>query len=187
MVDTNKNILFFPDHEKSERDRLLIAVREEHDRALRRFLRMRQLNVHLQEDVLQEVYLKLAKLHDLSERLTKSPDTLRSYLFVIASNIIRDWIRQETVREYKNHVELDENIFLKDSPNPETELVNKQNMLTIRSILQRQKERHRKAFELSRVECRSYREIANELSVSISTVEKYISKVLLAIRLELKL
>ena len=186
MTGARQNILLFPKRDTVQRDQMLVSIVEEHDGALRRFLRMRQLKSPLQEDVLQEVYLKLSKIEDLPERLSKSPDTLRSYLFVIASNVIRDWIRRDSAREVKNHRAYDENTGPNDGINPETALAHQQNIQLIQGVLKRQKPAHRKAFTLSRFENKSYREIADELSVSVSTVEKYIIRVLGALRQELK-
>ncbi len=185
-MDVRQNILFFPKRDTVQRNQMLVGVLEEHDNALRRFLRMRQLPDFLQEDVLQEVYLKLSKIENLPERLSKSPDTLRSYLFVIASNVIRDGIRRDSVREAKNHCAYDENTGPCNDVNPENSLAHKQSIKLIQTILNKQKTAHRKAFMLSRFENRSYREIADELSVSVSTVEKYISSILFALRQELK-
>ncbi len=179
------NILFFPSRRQAERDRLLKNIFDEHDSALRRFLRMRQLAAPEQEDVLQEVYLKLSKMDDLTERFSRSPDTVRSYLFVMASNIIRDNIRRATVREVTKHQSFDEEKDVTGTASPEAILEGRQDVSVVEQTLRKQKAVHRRAFMLSRFEHKSYREIADDLSVSVSTVEKYICKVLFALREEL--
>lgn len=180
------NILLFPGRKQAERDRLLQDIVAEHDSALRRFLRMRQLQPGDQEDVLQDVYLKLSRLEDLTERLTKSPDTVRSYLFVMESNIIRDNIRRATAREAANHKPLEQQDDIEAGFTPEIILSGKQEVAAVEKALRRVKSPHRRAFMLSRFEHKSYREIADDLSISISTVEKYICRVLIALREELK-
>lgn len=178
------NILRFPIRKTEERDRMLAALVAEHDSALRRFLRMRQLSLMDQEDVLQDVYLKLARMEDLVERLSQSPDTVRSYLFVMASNVIRDKARRASVRGAGKHQPL-EDVEIADTISPEQELAGRQEIGVVERTLREQKAVHRRAFMLSRFEHKSYREIADDLSVSVSTVEKYICRVLLALRQEL--
>lgn len=178
------NILRFPVRKFSARDRMLSEIVAEHDSALRRFLRMRQLSPHDQEDVLQDVYLKLAKIDDLVERLSQSPDTVRSYLFVIASNVIRDRGRRAKVRAADKHQSIDDH-DLSVAISPEREVSGRQNIGVVERTLRQQKAHHRRAFMLSRFEHKSYREIADDLAVSVSTVEKYICRVLLALRQEL--
>lgn len=180
------NILLFPKRREAERDRVLSELVSEHDRALRRFLRMRRLSPSDLEDVLQDVYLKLARLEDLTDRFSASPDTVRSYLFVMATNVIRDRVRRATVRESSKHQPLDEEMVHADTRSPETIIDGRQQIGAVEKALRQQKSHHRRAFMLSRFEHKSYREIADELSVSVSTVEKYICRVLLALRQELE-
>ncbi len=179
-------ILSFPSGKQAVRDRLLQAIVAEHDGALKRFLRMRQLLPSDQEDVLQDVYLKLSKLDDLADRLAKSPDTVRSYLFVIASNIIRDNYRRAKARDVGKHCSLDDQDDIPAGFSPEAILAGKQDVAAVEKALRKVKTPHRRAFMLSRFEHKSYREIADDLLISVSTVEKYISWVLLALRKELK-
>jgi len=130
--------------------------------------------------------LKIARLDDLTERFSASPDTVRSYLFVMATNVIRDRVRRATVRESSKHQPLDEELVHADTRSPETIIDGRQQIGAVEKALRQQKSHHRRAFMLSRFEHKSYREIADELSVSVSTVEKYICRVLLALRQELE-
>ena len=177
-------ILRFPIRKSTERDSMLSEIVSEHDGALRRFLRMRRLSEVDQEDVLQDVYLKLAKMDDLVDRLSQSPDTVRSYLFVVASNVIRDRVRRAKVRAADRHQPLDDTDAV-GMISPERELLGREDIGVVERTLRHQKTAHRRAFMLSRFDHKSYREIADELSVSVSTVEKYICRVLLALRQEL--
>jgi RNA polymerase sigma-70 factor (ECF subfamily) len=63
--------------------------------------------------------------------------------------------------------------------------MNKRKLQLVDKALGRLKPEHRKAFLLHRVEGLSYRQISDQLAVSESTIEKYISAALVAIRSEL--
>lgn len=71
LMGTRQNILLFPKQATVRRDQMLVDVLEEHYNTLRRFIRMRELSEPLQEDVLQEVYLKLSKVEGLPETCPK--------------------------------------------------------------------------------------------------------------------
>jgi len=194
FLGTRSNIVFLPrgftKDTQIAREKLLISIVDEHDGAMRRFLRMQQLSKADQEDVLQDVYLKLSNMEDIVERLKKNPDTIRSYLFVVATNVIRDNARRAVVREVGKHQPLEEKRHMPNrlagGASPEAIIGGRQTAKLVQKVLWKQKTVHRQAFVLSRVEHKSYREIADVLSVSISTVEKYISRVLFALRQELE-
>ncbi len=61
----------------------------------------------------------------------------------------------------------------------------KQDIGRMQDVLLKLKPKHRHAFVLSRFKYMSNKDIAETIGVSVSTVEKYISKALLALRKEL--
>ncbi|WND01747.1 RNA polymerase sigma factor [Temperatibacter marinus] len=178
-------ILFFPKKKEQERHDMLAVIFKEHSEAIKRFLRMRQLTVSDADDLLQDLHVRLAAMEDLTDRLGKSPDTVRSYLFAIASNLIKDKYRRAQVRQEGKHQNIEESVLPLQPITPETVLEGRQNIFAVEKVLKKQKSNCRKAFEMSRFEDKSYREIADELSISVSSVEKYISRVLYALRQEL--
>lgn len=165
--------------------KLIERLLAEHDIAIRRFVRIR-LGVYQSgnaqdcDDVMQEVYVRLSQIEDLPARLAGRLDTARNYLIQVANNLLIDRARRTQVRcsaahssEYELHSTLHE---------PERNLRNKRKLQQIDRALADVKAEKRSAFLLHRVEGLSYREISDRLSVSVSTVEKYISAVLLVIR-----
>ena len=184
-VGSDPKVVRFPRAEGGARDQLLLDIITEHDGALRRFLRMRQLSAADLEDVVQDVYLKLSRLDDPVERFSKSPDSIRSYLFVMASNVIRDQARKAKARDAGRHRTFEEGASPINVITPDTIVDGQQRLRAVWQVLRRQKPAHRRAFLLSRFDNLSYRQIADELGISVSTVEKHISRVLLALRREL--
>ena len=158
---------------------------EEHGSALRRFLRARLALEPDREDLMQEVFVRLAKLDDSDDRLTMRPEAVRSFLFTIATNLIRDSVRRAKVREKDKHVTYDDEQPTARVDTPEDQLQASQKLALMMRALRRVKAVHRRAFILSRRDNKSYRDIADDLGVSVSTVEKYISAVLLEMRKEL--
>lgn len=165
--------------------KLIERLLAEHDIAIRRFVRIRLGGSYSDssqdcDDVMQELYMRLSQIEDLPERLAGRLDTARNYLIQIANNLLIDRIRRTQVRcasahssEYELYTTLDE---------PERDLHNKRKLYLIDKALSKIKAEKRNAFLLHRVEGLSYRQISDQLSVSVSTVEKYISAVLLVIR-----
>ncbi|WP_241973660.1 RNA polymerase sigma factor [Aliidiomarina shirensis] len=167
-------------HRKQASHKLIERLLAEHDIAIRRFVRIKLGTNQDCDDVMQEVYVRLSQIDDLPQRLADRLDTARSYLIQIANNLLIDRARRAQVRcanmhrgEYETATSLHA---------PERILSGKRKLQQIDKALAKLKPEKRQAFLLHRVEGLSYREIGDQLSVSVSTVEKYISAALLAIR-----
>jgi len=163
---------------------MLDALFRDHNTALRRFLRMQMISHTDLEDVIQDVWLRLAQIDDLCGKFADRPDTVRSYLFTMARNLVCDRSRRAKVRHVESHIPFDEEVVHIRQPTPEDKLKTRQRLDAITRRLRKMKAKHRRAFVLSRFKNLSYREIADDLGVSVSTVEKYISAALSALREE---
>jgi RNA polymerase sigma-70 factor (ECF subfamily) len=183
---TQSNVVYLAGRRDDSRDAFLENLFTGHVAALRRFLRLRFIQQADQEDLIQDVFLRLAGLEDLEERLSQRTETVRSYLFSIAGNLIRDRHRRAAVRLSSRHVSFDDKLTKPGSSvSPEDLLMASQDVVILKRSLMKLKPRRRRAFVLSRFHNQSYSEIAEELGVSVSTVEKYISSALHALRKEL--
>ncbi|WP_115718538.1 RNA polymerase sigma factor [Gallaecimonas mangrovi] len=170
-------------HPETGNNALVSQLMAQHDVALRRFIRVRSLLEEEEcEDIVQEVYERLLKLDDLGERLSDRMDTVRNYLFQIATNLLIDKSRRNKVRKIGDHIREDEVAILSTLHSPERDFHNHSQLSQIQAALNDVQKNPRTAFLMSRLDGRSYREISDSLGVSVSTVEKYISSVLLAIR-----
>ncbi len=168
-----------------DRNAKVMSVMEDHDVFLRRFMRMRFISTQEQQDILQEVYVRLLKLEKLEEILLAGIGPIRGYLMKVIVNHVTDIKRKAIVRQEYFHDSYDDEIVHGGQLSPECSLSVKQELEQVKEILKKQKPKYRKAFLLSRVHNKSYREIADEMNVSVSMVEKYISKVLREIKRKL--
>lgn len=179
------NVVAFKPGADSARGQMLESLYREFSPALERFIRVRLVPEAERDDVLQAVFLKLARIDDLADKLSARPDTVLSYLFTVTINVIRDSARRAAVRQKKYHFSMDDRDYHSEDPEPDSLLEAHQDGAVFRSVLKNMKSKHRQAFVLSRFKGLSYRETANEMGVSVSTVEKYISAALLKFRKEL--
>jgi len=179
VAAANSNAVF-----DQEREEILNSLFRDHAEALRRFLRMQLLGSSDCEDVLQDVWLRLAKIEDIGAKFSARPETVRSYLFAMARNLVKDRFRRARVRNAENHIPYDDDRIHILQVTPEESVRQKQRLESMAKSLNQMKTAHSRAFVLSRFDDLSYKEIAEDLEVSVSTVEKYISSALAVLREE---
>tara|TARA_B100000700_G_scaffold226448_1_gene249929 strand:- start:7349 stop:7912 length:564 start_codon:yes stop_codon:yes gene_type:complete len=155
----------------------------EHEPALRRFIRVRaRANSSEVEDILQEMYAKLFSLDGMAQKIEARQDTFRSFLFTVVTNLIIDRERRAKVRAHEAHEPFSDTLSSTWSNEPEKHAGIAEKLIEIENVLENINPHHKSAFVLCRVEGKAYREISDILGVSVSTVEKYISAALTAIR-----
>ena len=164
-------------------NKALYDLISEHEAALRRFIRVRgRMTVSETEDVLQEMYTKLFSMDDLLAKSEGRQDTFRSFLFTVLANLITDRERRAKSRAHDAHESFSDALSASASNDPEKQVRVSQKLSEIEHVLENINPKHKSAFVLCRVEGKAYREISDILGVSVSTVEKYISAALAAIR-----
>ncbi|WP_339348828.1 RNA polymerase sigma factor [uncultured Alteromonas sp.] len=168
----------------SQRDNaMLYELISEHEPALRRFIRVRaRANAPEVEDILQEMYTKLFSMDGLTSKIEARQDTFRSFLFTVVTNLIIDRERRAKVRAHEVHEPFSDTLYSTWSNEPEKQAGIAEKLIEIENVLENINPHHKSAFVLCRVEGKAYREISDILGVSVSTVEKYISAALTAIR-----
>lgn len=171
--------------EPASNEAILERIVTEHGPSLRLFLQVRAPAGMEIEDIQQEVFLRLVRLPNPIEQLSKQPDTLRSYLFTIATNLIRDRLRRAKTRHQEQHEPFEEQQCHLQHNGPEEWLTGTQQYQKMRRAIGRLPNKPRQAFILSRYKHYSYRDISEYMNVSVSTVEKYIAEALNALRKEL--
>ncbi len=148
-----------------------------HDAPLRRFLRRTLRDGEDADDVLQETYARLL------QRSQKGgiEDFPRSYLFMIATNIIRDMRRRAAVRVKSGAREGDGGAFF-DAPDPvptaETALIWRDGANIIRRALANTNPDHVRIFWLHWGEGLTFPEISRQTGIPLRTVERYASQTL---------
>lgn len=135
---------------------------------LLRFLRARGAG-DAAEDLLQEVWLK-------ASAAAGGPiaDPL-AYLFKTANNLLLDRRRSELRSQKRDH-EWSETAQAQSEPSPEQSLAAQRDLALVEAELRALGERTDHVFRRYRVEGMSQREIAGELRISLSAVEKHLQK-----------
>ena len=149
----------------------LEALARAYGPALKRFFEKRILEHADVDDLVQEVFARLAKRAEIA-----SIDNVQGYVVETAANVLRDRIRRRTVRAARAHVEYDDAAHAPEDFSPERVLLGKEMLKSLVSAIQELPERTRTVFVLQRFEELSYAEIAARLGVSVSAVEKHMMK-----------
>ena len=131
------------------------------------------------EDIVQEVFIKLwENRHQLKENLS-----LKSYLYTIASNLALNHMRHAKVvvrfqQEQKSEQQIGDSVH--------DELEKREIRENLLRAMEKLPEKSRMVFMLSRFDDLSYKEIAEQLEISIKTVESHMGKALRLLRKSLQ-
>jgi len=156
------------------RSRLVEELFAAHRTALLQYLTRLLHSSEDAEEIVQETYIRLLKLDDLSHLDSE----VRRFLFRIATNLARDRFRQRKARAHDAHVPYDL-LELEGSSEAPEEIVDwDAGMVVLRQALLDLPPRHRQVFLLHVTENMSYRTIAKHLGVSTKTVERDLAMVL---------
>lgn len=164
------------------RKTLLEKLFAEHGQALVRFVSRMVRNTEDAEDIAQHAYLRLQKLSD--EKELENP---RAYLYQIANNLAVDQLRRGKLHmEYVSQQMPAEGETTSDDhadhQSPERVLAARQQLQSIYEAMDSLPLKCRQAFLLHRTRGLSYNDIAREMNISVSSVEKYILQALKACR-----
>lgn len=168
----------------SEADRREIGVAiKRHDRMLVRWLAQKFGDMETAQDIAQSTYLRVWRYAQ-----TQQIENLQALIFKTAANLSANEFR---ARKRMRAIRVDSTSNLHENladqapcelPTPEAAAVAKQEVAASLRAIDALPAQARRAFVLSRFEEKTYREIAALLSVSESSVEKYIIAALKALR-----
>jgi len=150
---------------------------QNHGPGLVRFLSRRMKNPEDAEDIAQNAFIRIQRVANSGEL-----DNLKAYLYQTASNLAIDQLRREKLHhnyvnnETSKHRSQDESNSPSNADHctPERLLAAQRQLKEIRAALDSLPINCRQAFLLHRNKGLSYTQIAHEMSVSVSSVEKYI-------------
>ena len=121
------------------------------------------------EDLVQEVFVRLARRGDLADVVQ-----VEGYIFQVAANLIRERARE--LEKQKISFEQVETENIQEDFSPERILIGRESVAEVYAALHELPQRTRMAFILHRFEDLIHAEIAIRLGVSVSTVEKEIMR-----------
>lgn len=152
----------------------LDALARQYRGALLRFFSKRLNNPADAEDLTQEVFIRIACAHG-----TTDIQNMEAYLFQTASNLLRDRARRDAVRHANDHVSLEDARYEGESPSEERIYEGKEAIEAFIATLTTMPPRRRMCFLLHRFMGLSYGAIALRLGISVSVVEKHMTKALI--------
>jgi RNA polymerase sigma factor (sigma-70 family) len=144
-----------------------------HERRLRAWLAQRRVIDLDIDDIVQETYAILAELKSVAHIRNS-----RTYLFSVAHSIILQHVRRKRVVAIEALADLEQLGIYSEEPNPEESLSGHQALRDIAQLIADLPGKCREAFTLRKVEGLSQREVAGQMRISESTVEKHIGKAL---------
>ena len=176
------NVVDLNNRAVDEQERLLEQLFQEHRAALRSFLLGRVRDESELDDIVQEVFLRVARNSELVDRLLEAGANSRAYLFTAANNLIVDLERRHSVRRAylasRQH-EAGSTVY---ELSPEVFVAAAEELAVIREAIKGLKPKWREAFILSRIKCMNYKDISRDMGVSVRQIEKYIAAAMNAIR-----
>lgn len=140
---------------------------------IRSFLFFKTQDINKAEDLMQNVFIKL---WDNCSKVDY--DKVKSYIFTIANNLFLNEVKHEkVVRNYNKH-----NKKEKTDISPEFIMLEKEFMDKLETAIANLPEKQREVFLMNRIEKKKYKEIAEELSISVKAVEKRMHQALVTMR-----
>jgi RNA polymerase sigma factor (sigma-70 family) len=158
---------------KTERVRTIESLSTRFRGPLRRFFAKRRIPPHDIDDLVQEVFIRMAVRRDVA-----SVQRLEAYLFTVAANLLRDRHRYLSSQAMKGHEPYDEALHggALQSQGPDRALLATQMVAQLVEALHELPERTRVIFTLYHLEDLSHREISQSLGIPVSTIEKHMSR-----------
>ena len=179
-----KNNVYDLDRSRTEtNEQALERLFREHGAPLRSFLLGRIRSEADIDDVVQEVFSRLARMSDLGSRLSVKAGmrSNRAYIFSAANNLIVDMERRKEVRrEYQaSESQAPDKAF---DLSPDIVVVAHQELEMVKRAIFKLKPKWRQAFVSSRFKHMSYKEISEKMGVSEKQVQYYITNALAKLR-----
>lgn len=139
--------------------------------ALKRFFQRRILEHADVDDLVQDVFLRLARRGDLNDVV--NPE---GYVFQTAANILRDRLRQRFTHQTYNHQPIADSYVEDAAFSPERILLGREAIGRLKGALLELPERTRMVFFLCRIESIPYADVGNRLGISLSSVNKHMAR-----------
>ncbi len=141
----------------------------EYGSALKRYFDRRGAASEVSQDLVQEVFVRLAGLSRKSAIRNGE-----AYLMRTASNVWIDYLRKQQRADGRIHFEYDDDTHSPAGSSPENVLESRQNLEQVVRALEGLPPRTRQIYLLCRVDGQHRRVVAKQLRISISAVDKHL-------------
>jgi RNA polymerase sigma factor (sigma-70 family) len=166
-----------PQAEDIRKRTLLDALYRMYSQALRKFLIRHHVRRDDVADVVQETYCRVLKAGELEA--IRDP---KAFLFRVANNVVLNAAKHRRNDVEDNGVDIESIDADDEKPSLYRGLKAKQELAIVRAALEELAPKCREVFVLNRFENLSYSEIAAELDLSVSMIEKHVSQALSHLR-----
>lgn len=139
--------------------------------SLLRYFGRRVSDATVAEDLTQQVFERLLRRGEI-----ETIGHLGAYIFQTARSVFADHLRSRSGRYSDTHESFQESLHGDVDFSPEHVLVKRERLAQVIELLQALPERTRAIFVLTRLEGVKYRDIAAQLGISISAVEKHMER-----------
>lgn len=147
------------------------ALHRTYNASLLRYFGRRVSEPSVAEDLTQQVFERLLRRGEI-----ESIDHLNGYVFQTARSVFADYLRSRSSHHAGAHESFQESLHGDVDFSPEHVLVKRERLARVIELLQVLPERTRVIFVLRRLEGVKYRDIATELGISVSAVEKHMER-----------
>lgn len=159
-------------------DQVFNEVHAQHVRGLRNFLFYKLGDLEKAKDFTQEAFVRL--WNNCSK---VAYEKVKSYLFTIGNRLFLDHVdHQKVILKFQYRSDISE---MQNESNPEYLYREEEFKSRLEEAVSELPENQRVTFLMSRIDKMKNREIADELGISIKTVEKHISQSLLTLKTRL--
>nr|WP_316629449.1 sigma-70 family RNA polymerase sigma factor [uncultured Brevundimonas sp.] len=154
-----------------ERARWIARCVLPHEAELRRALKRRAPAGFEVDDIVQDIYARLAGLSSVDH--IHNP---RSYMFRMASGVMMDYVRHQKVVPIHGVDDLDATGAMSSDPSPESVVMYRDQLNRLADIFAQLPPRVAEVFRLRRIEGLSQKEVSHRLGISESTIEKRMAR-----------
>ena len=141
--------------------------------ALLRFARARGASMETAEDILQDLFLRLRTLNGAA---IAEPT---AYLYRMTDNLLLDYRRSATRRSLREQAWIEaqgDRLDVDRRPSADQSLIDRERLAEVASALAALPERTSSVFRQFRIEGRSQRDVAADMGISLSAVEKHLQR-----------
>ncbi|MFT7561276.1 MAG: RNA polymerase sigma factor (sigma-70 family) [Flavobacteriales bacterium] len=154
---------------------LLVSLYEKYQLDLKRLISVKfNKSQDDAEDIIQDAFHNLLRIENID-----SIENPKAYLYQTASNLALNRLRKQ--RRHNNYIASQDEHAV-DTLSPDRQAMGQRDLQKLEQAMGELPQKYQTTFLLSRVQAKSYRQIAEELCIAESTVEKHIIKTLKHLR-----